>query len=173
MIYLALTSLLISTKKVFTSAVGWLLALGGSIFSFFAPEKYTFILVFTAVMFDAFFGTLASLKQGKFLLSKFGRVTLFKEAAYMLILMIIFMMEKLVHDTGFIGVKVAAGWATACEVISMSASICIVWPETIFFRLLRVHLKGEIEAKLGKDITNITGRMEPEKPPIDPLSLGD
>lgn len=155
MIYLALTSLLISTKKVFTTTLGWLLTFAGSIFSFFAPEKYSFIVIITAVLADAFFGTLASMKMGKFFLSKFGRVTFFKLASYVVVLMLIYMLEGLVHDDGFIGVRVASGWATACELISMSASVCIVWPESIFFRILGMKLKGEIQAKLGRDVDTL------------------
>lgn len=159
MINNALTSILFSFKRAITSGIGWTFAIVGNALAFFAPERYSFILVLTAVMFDAFFGTLASIKMGKFFISKFGRVTLFKIASYMLILMLIYMMEKLVHDNGFIGIKAAAAWAAACEAISMSASILIVWPNATFFSLFQKHLKGEIATKMGRDV----GELFPDK----------
>lgn len=137
------------------SAYGWLLALMANTAAFFAPEKYSFLLVLVAVVMDALFGTWVSLRSGNFLLSKLGRVTSFKMLSYGASLMLVFMVEKLIHDDGFIGVKVAAAWAVACEFWSMSASILIIWPEAAFFRIMRRHLKGEIAAKLGAEIDDI------------------
>ena len=143
-------------QKVGGSVYGWLLS---SIFagaSFFATEKYCFYLVFVAILLDALFGTIVSIsKRKKFALSKLGRLTVFKIISYGAALVVVFMIEKLAHDTGFIGVKVAAGWAAACEFWSMSASILIIWPEAPFFRIMRRQLKGEISAKLGKPLDDI------------------
>ncbi len=103
-----------------------------------------------------YFGTIVSIsKRKKFALSKLGRLTVFKIISYGAALVVVFMIEKLAHDTGFIGVKVAAGWAAACEFWSMSASILIIWPEAPFFRIMRRQLKGEISAKLGKPLDDI------------------
>lgn len=141
--------------KVTTTKFGWLLtALSGAV-TFFASEKYAFTIVLVAIFLDAIFGIMVSIKAGKFALSKLGRVTTFKIVSYGASLVLVFMLEKLAHDTGFFGVKVAAAWAVACEFWSMSASILIIWPEAAFFRIMRKHLKGEMAAKLGTDLDAI------------------
>lgn len=150
-----LSWLLTVSRKVFASGYGWVLTSVSSAASFFAPERYSFSMVLVAVLLDAFFGTWVSLLNGKFVLSKLGRVTTFKLLSYGAALAMLYMVEHLVHESGFIGVKVAAAWAVACEFWSMSASILIIWPDAVFFRILRRHLKGEIAAKLGHDIDDI------------------
>lgn len=149
-------AMLSKLETVAGSLFGWLLATGTALLNFFLPEIYAFGVVFVAIMLDAFFGLTVALHTRKdFALSKLGRITLFKISAYMASLALVFMVEKLVHDGGFIGIKVAAGWAAACEFWSMSASILIIWPEAPFFKIMRRHLKGEIAAKLGKDVDDI------------------
>lgn len=141
--------------KLLSNGYGWAIASVCSALTFFASERYAFTVVLAAILIDAVFGIIVSIMNGRFLLSKLGRVTLFKIASYMAALVMIFMIERLAHDSGFLGVKVVAGWAVACEFWSMSASILIIWPEAAFFRILRRHLKGEISAKLGTDIADI------------------
>ena len=141
--------------KLLTSIYGWALATLCSLFTFFASEKYAFNIVLAAILIDAAFGVWVSIVNGRFVLSKLMRVTLFKVASYFAALIMVFMVEKLAHDNGFFGVKVVAGWAIACEFWSMSASVLIIWPDAAFFRIMRRHLKGEISAKLGTDIDDI------------------
>ena len=143
-------------RKVGGSFYGWFLAILSSVGAFFATERYCFYVVLTAIILDALFGTIVSIyKKRGFALSKLGRVTTFKILSYGASLVIVFMIERLAHDTGFIGIKIAAGWAAACEFWSMSASILIIWPDAPFFRIMRRQLKGEIAAKLGKTIDDI------------------
>ena len=143
-------------RKVGSSFYGWVLAILSNIGTFFATEKYCFYVVLTAIMLDALFGTIVSIyKKRGFALSKLGRVTTFKILSYGASLVMVFMIENLAHDTGFIGIKIAAGWAAACEFWSMSASILIIWPDAPFFRIVRRQLKGEIASKLGKQIDDI------------------
>lgn len=141
------------TSKLFlisSTFYGWLLAGLTVAFNFFMPEIYAFGVVLVAILLDAFFGLSVALVERKdFALSKLGRVTLFKISAYFASLVLVYMVEKLAHDGGFIGVKVVAGWAAACEFWSMSASILILWPEAPFFKIMRKQLKGEIASKLG------------------------
>lgn len=145
-----------AVHKVGSSVYGWFLSCLCGAVSFFATERYCFYLVLTAILLDALFGTIVSIsKRKQFALSKLGRLTIFKIISYGASLVIVFMIERLAHDTGFIGVKVAAGWAAACEFWSMSASILIIWPDAPFFRIMRRQLKGEISAKLGKPIDDI------------------
>lgn len=143
-----------------SSVYGYGLFLLASLGAFFGPERYAFVIVLVTILLDALFGVLVSIKRGNFVLSKLGRVTVLKITSYGAALVIVYMVEKLVHDTGFIGVKVAAGWAVACEFWSLSASILILWPDAYFFRILRRQLKGEISAKLGKSIDDILPEVE-------------
>lgn len=148
-------------RKVGNSIYGWILAGLSSAGAFFATEKYCFYLVLTAIMLDALFGTIVSIyKKRGFALSKLGRVTSFKILSYGASLAIVFMVEKLARDTGFIGIKIAAGWAAACEFWSMSASILIIWPDAPFFRIMRRQLKGEIAAKIGKSVDDILSEKD-------------
>lgn len=136
------------------------LALVGAIAAFFAPEAYTFAVVLIAILLDAFFGIAVSVKNNGFVLSKLMRVTTFKLFSYFAALIMVYLAERLVHDSGLVGIKVAAGWAVACEFWSMSASILIIWPDAYFFRIMRVHLRGEMQAKLGTDVADM---LPPDK----------
>lgn len=146
---------LLAIKKLMASSLGWIIALCSGVLSFFAPERYAFGIVLVAIILDALFGTYVSIKSGRFVLSKLARVTTFKILSYGASLVMVFMLEKLAHDGSFIGVKVAAAWAIACEFWSMSASILIIWPDAVFFKIMRRHLRGEIESKIGKGIEDI------------------
>jgi len=146
--------------KIISTKLGWCLSALSIPIAFFASEKYAFTVVLVAIFLDAGFGIGVSIKNGQFALSKLGRVTMFKIASYGASLVMVFMLEKLAHDTGFFGVKLAAAWALACEFWSMSASILLLWPEAVFFRIMRRHLKGEMASKLGTSLDDI---LEEEK----------
>lgn len=145
---------------VYSAPVQILTALG-AVGAFLAPEAFTFTVVFVAIILDAIFGIMVAVKKGGFIFSKLGRVTSFKLFSYGAALLMVMLAEHLLHDTGLVGIKIAAAWALACEFWSMSASILILWPEAYFFRIMRVHLKGEMEAKLGTDLSDI---LPPDKP---------
>lgn len=142
-------------KKVAQTIYGWILAVVSFIFNYFSTEGPAFTLVLVAVLLDALFGLMVAVKYDKFILSKLGRVTLFKLTSYFAPLVILFVAEKLTHDSGLILVKVAAGWAAACELWSMSAHILILWPDSPFFKLFRKQLKAEIAAKIGDPLDDI------------------
>lgn len=151
--------------KVTASYYGWALAAACNVFAFFAPEKYAFTVVFVAVFLDAIFGTWVAVKTGSFLLSKLGRATMLKIISYGSALVLIYMVERMAHEGSFIGVRVAAAWAAACEFWSLSASVLILWPDASFFKILRRHLRGEIAAKLGQDLDDILPDKKENKAP--------
>lgn len=119
-------------EKLTSNAYGILLAGVLNVSAFFAPEKYAFTVVFVAVFIDAFFGTWVSIKTGNFILSKLGRATVLKLTSYASALVLLFMIEKMVHDSGFVGIRVVSAWAAACEFWSISAYVLILWPEATF-----------------------------------------
>lgn len=133
----------------------WLVAVLSFFVSLIAPEWYCFAVVGTAIFLDAIFGIAVAHKKRIFALSRLLRITVMKVASYGTCLLVVLMIERLAHESGFIGVKLAAAWAAACEFWSISASILIIWPEAVFIRLLRKQLKGEIEHKLGKNCDDI------------------
>lgn len=141
--------------KVGRSGYGWVLGVGAFVFNYFSTEGASFTLVMVAILADALFGLMVAIKYDKFILSKLGRVTMFKITSYFAPLVVLFMGEKLMHDSGLILVKAAAGWAAACELWSMSAHILILWPESPFFKLFRKQLKAEIAAKIGDPLDDI------------------
>lgn len=149
-------TMILKLTAVVNSVTGWLFALLTLIYTFFKPEIYAFGVVFVAILLDAIFGLFVALHKRKdFALSKLGRITLFKISAYMATLILVFMVEKLAHNGNFIGIKVAAAWAAACEFWSFSASILILWPDAPFFKIMRKQLKGEIAAKLGQNLDDV------------------
>lgn len=141
--------------RVVSSGYGLLITVITAVLNFFRPEKFAFTVVLVAIVLDAVFGVWAAITQKKFVLSKLGRVTFMKISAYFGALIMLYMVEKLLHDSGFFGIKIAAAIAAACEFWSMSASILIIWPKAAFFRIVRRQLRGEIESKLGKPVDDI------------------
>ncbi len=155
LIFAAVSKLWETIGRVLSSVVGWIFLIFGMLFEFIAPEKNSFLFVTVAIILDAFFGILRSVKLKQYVLSKLARVTLFKVFAYGAALFVAFMIEKLVHEEGFFAIKLAAVVALACEFWSMSASILIIWPEAKFFKLMRIHLAGEIDRKLGDGAADV------------------
>lgn len=133
--------------------------------AFFAPEKFAFICVLAGVLIDALLGVIRTVRTGGFLLSKLAQQTMFKITAYGAALVIVYLIERLAHDSGMLGIKLAAGWALACELWSISASVLIIWPDATFFRVLRKHLRGEIAAKLGEEAAAELDRAKPVDTP--------
>lgn len=150
-----IVKLLAATAKLLSSKFGWLITTLSGIVTFFASERYAFIVVLSAIFIDAYFGASVSVRAGKFLMSKLMRATIFKITAYGACLIMVFMLERLIHEEGFVGVKMAAAWALACEFWSTSANVLIIWPEATFFKIMRRHLRGEIAAKLGENVDDI------------------
>ena len=61
--------------------------------------------------------------------------------------------ESIAHAEGtFVAVRTIAIFAAVCEFWSMSASMLIIYPNMPFLRIFRTQLKGEIAAKLSKNI---------------------
>lgn len=142
-------------SKAGSSIYSALFAVFMFVINYLAPEKMAFIVVLVAVIIDAVFGVLVAIKLKKFILSSLGRRVFLKISAYFSALLLLYMVEEMVHDSGFIGVKLASAWAVACEFWSFSAHVLILSPNAIFFRVARVQLRGEMEKKTGRDLSDI------------------
>jgi hypothetical protein len=134
---------------------GQIILILSAIASFLAPEAICFIVVFSAVMADLFWGILAALICKKFILSKALRDSIKKIGVYAFTLLGVYCIGIIIHDDFFIGTKVMSAIATACELWSMSASMLIVKPDMPFIKIFRAQLKGEVESKLNRNLDTI------------------
>ena len=127
--------ILIKLQMVLNHSWGWIIS--GMIFllNFISPVKYAFAAMGVAITADLLFGMFSAKKQGKFFLSQSGRDTPAKVIVYF-------------------GFMAGCTLACVCELWSMLGSALIIWPNMMFPKLLKLQLKGEIESKLGKNISN-------------------
>ena len=132
------------------------MALG--IFNFFAGSKVALGVVLAAIIFDGIWGVAAARKTGKFILSELGKDTLKKIGAYGTALVMVILIENLAFgshqiisdegaNTRFI-VDIVATLIAAVEFWSICGNILIIYPNAIFFRLLKPTLIGEIARKM-------------------------
>lgn len=146
--------------KVFTNfgaalstSLGWVVALFTMLVTFIAPEKTSFIVVGCAILADLFWGIAAAIKLKKFFLSTALRNTVKKIGIYSFAMLGAMAIESIAHADGtFLAVRTIAIFAAVCEFWSMSASMLIIYPNMPFLRIFRTQLKGEIAAKLSKNI---------------------
>ena len=149
------TSILQHLKLIFTTAYGWILGLIMVLWNFIQPEKYSFGIVAIAVLFDLVWGILVARKRNCFILSEAVRETFKKVNIYAFSLLLIFFIERALHDEWFIATKVACAIAAACELWSISANMLIIKPDMPFLKIFQRQLKGEMEKKVGCDLDNI------------------
>ena len=140
-------------SNALSSFYGWLLVMCTAFLTFIKPEIWSFIVVGAAILADLVWGIAAALKMHCFLLSKALRETVKKVGIYAFALLGVLSIEKIVHaDGAFISVKLIAIFAAVCELWSMSANMLIIKPDMPFLKLFRGQLKGEISAKVSKNI---------------------
>ena len=115
-------------------------------------------MVLAAIIFDGIWGVAAARKTGKFILSELGKDTLKKIGAYGTALVMVILIENLAFgshqiisdegaNTRFI-VDIVATLIAAVEFWSICGNILIIYPNAIFFRLLKPTLIGEIARKM-------------------------
>ena len=69
-------------------------------------------------------------------------------------MLVVFVTERIFTQDNAIITKAGCTLACVCELWSMLGSVLIIWPNMMFPKLLKLQLKGEIESKLGKNISN-------------------
>jgi len=142
-------------KYLLSTGYGYFLSILTLFWNFIHPEIYSFSIVGFAILMDLVWGMIVAKKKKKFILSEAIRETFKKVSIYGSALFIIYMIEITIHEEWLIGTKLACAIAAGCELWSISASMLIVKPDMPFIRLFRLQLKGEIEKKVGQDISNI------------------
>jgi Holin family. len=148
-------SILQHIKYLLSTGYGYLLTLITVFWNFIQPEKYSFAIVGVAVLFDLFWGVLVAIKRNCFILSEAARETFKKINIYAFSLLLIYMIERALHDEWFIATKVACAIAAACELWSISANMLIIKPDMPFLRIFQRQLKGEMEKKIGCELNEI------------------
>lgn len=133
---------------------GRLITLVGFALGFIAPVKYAFVAMGVAVVGDLLFRVMSLLKLRRSILSERLRETPVKVIVYFGFMVVVFVTERIFVAENFIITKTGCVLACVCEIWSMLGSVLIIWPDMLFPRLLKKQLRGEVEAKIGKDIAN-------------------
>lgn len=161
----ALLDLILTVSTRFNSMLstvkGFFFALAVGIFDFLCGYKIAILVVFVAVLLDMIWGIAAAKKQGKYAKSELMRATVAKISGYATVLVMIILLENLLMGGHHIDVIEATNerWAVdivaavigATELWSICGNILIVRPNSVFFRVIRMSLVGEIARKLHVD----------------------
>ena len=151
-------------KEMAHTLWGWFLIIANFLIDFFAGYKWAVVGVLVAVIFDAFWGIWAALRQGKYAKSELARDTVSKFAAYGGAIVICIMIEKIAGWESTFVTSTIAAVICAVELWSMSGNILIVNPKAAFFRLLKPALLGEIARKLGISESDVDKALEENEP---------
>lgn len=146
------------TERLFSildSGVGWIISILMLMLSFVNPVWVSFATLLGAISIDLVFGIWSSLKQKKFILSGAIRETFKKTFIYAACLFFVFSMENTFPNDAFYITRVLGVIGCVCEFWSTLASMLIINPSMPFVKILRLQLKGEIEKKLGNNISNL------------------
>lgn len=139
---------------ILTSLWGLVITAFGFMVSFFAPVQYAFVAVGIAVLIDLMFGIAGAVRQRKAILSVVWRENTFaKVMIYFGPLALVFVLERVFTDDTFYFTKLGCVIAGGCELWSTLASALIIAPKLLFPKILRLQLRGEIESKLGKNVS--------------------
>ena len=160
-------------EGVISTACGVLFTCIIGMFNFFAGYKIALSVVLAAIIFDGIWGVAAARKTGKFILSELGKDTLKKIGAYGTALVMVMLIENLAFgshqiisdegaNTRFI-VDIVATLIAAVEFWSICGNILIIYPNAIFFRLLKPTLIGEIARKMKISEEKAKEMFEEEK----------
>lgn len=153
-----LLSVIHRLDEMISTLWGFAIACAIGVVNFFAGYKVALLVVLCAVIFDMIWGIAAARKQNKFALSELMRDTLKKIGAYGTALVMVMLIENLAFgshqvasnegtNTRFV-VDIVATVIAAVEFWSVCGNILIVYPNAVFFRLLKSPLIGEIARKL-------------------------
>lgn len=171
-----LGNVIIRLDEMISTLWGFAIACAIAVINFFAGYKIALLVVLCAIIFDGIWGICAAKKLGKFALSELMRDTLKKVGAYGTALVMTMLIENLAFgshqvdscegtNTRFI-VDIVATIIAAVEFWSICGNILIVYPNAVFFRLLKHPLVGEIARKLKmteEEVKEIFEEQEKEK----------
>lgn len=152
--------IMVKIQGLLSQSLGWVLSAAAFMLNFIAPVKYAFLAMGVAMFMDMLFGMVSAWKQGKFILSQSVRDTPAKVIVYGGFMLVVYVAERIFGDDASLLTKGGCALACACELWSMLGSALIIWPKMLFPKLLKLQLKGEIEAKLGKNVSNLLDKED-------------
>ena len=153
-----LSNLIHRLDEMISTLWGFVIAFAIGIMNFFAGYKVALLVVLMAIIFDGIWGIFAAHKRGEFAISELMRDTLKKISAYGTALVMVMLIENLAFGSHEVAsnegthsrfiVDIVATIISAVEFWSICGNILIVYPNAVFFRLLKLPLVGEIARKL-------------------------
>lgn len=153
-------------QDMLSQSWGWVLSAIIFMLNFISPVRYAFLAMAVAMLMDLLFSMVSTWKQGKFILSQILRDTPAKVIVYGGSMLVVYVTERIFGDDASLFTKGGCTLACVCELWSMLGSALIIWPNMLFPKLLRLQLKGEIESKLGKNISNILDKEDKQNDKI-------
>lgn len=128
---------------------GWLILVGSAIMEFLGGYETELISVVLAIAVDLVWGIAAAVKQGKFTKSELMRETVGKITGYLSVVLLFILAEKCIPGDSFWVSGIVTAIIIATEAWSICGNVLIVFPNAVFFKLLKPALKGELASKLG------------------------
>lgn len=158
--YPIVEKIMMKLQAMLNHSWGWLISGGVFALNFIAPVRYAFAVMGMAIGMDLLFGMISAWKQRKFFLSQCGRDTPAKVIVYFGCMLVVYSTERIFAEDQAMFTKLGCALACGCELWSMLGSALIIWPKMLFPKLLKLQLKGEIEAKLGKNVSNLLDKED-------------
>lgn len=152
--------IVVKLQGMLSQSWGWAISAAVFFLNFIEPVVYSFISMGVAVGMDLLFGMMSARKQKKFILSQLIRDTPAKVIVYVGFMLVVYVAERNFGSDVTLLTKGGCALACGCELWSMAGSALIIWPKMLFPKLLKLQLKGEIEAKLGKNISNLLDKED-------------
>lgn len=144
----------------YEGVMGWFVL---TLINFFAGYEGMLCLILFVTFVDAVWGVAVALKKGEFVLSDLMRRTIVKLLAYCSIFLVLISIERILKIESGIGTAVIVSIIGLTELWSVCGNILIIYPDLVFFRLLKPALKGEISRKLGIDEDKVESVLETKK----------
>lgn len=113
-----------------------------------------------AVVMDAFWGILSSLKQKRFTRSELARDSFSKLAVYGSVILIFIFIDKLIGVSNGLTTSVICICIILVELFSTAASMLICFPNMPFLKLLKKALVGEIASKMNIKTEDVEKALE-------------
>ena len=145
---------------VFSTVWGWCLCLLLIIANFFAGYEIMVGFTVGAVVMDAFWGILSSLKQKRFTRSELARDSFSKLAVYGSVILIFIFIDKLIGVSNGRTTSVICICIILVELFSTAASMLICFPNMPFLKLLKKALVGEIASKMNIKTEDVEKALE-------------
>lgn len=154
--------IMVKLQVMLSQSWGWAISAAVFFLNFIEPVVYSFVSMGVAIGMDLLFSMLSVRKQGKFILSQLLRDTPAKVIVYGGFMLVVYVAERNFGSDVTLLTKGGCALACGCELWSMAGSALIIWPKMLFPKLLKMQLKGEVEAKLGKNASNLLEKEDNE-----------